>query len=133
MAEVYEYWSRDVRVEILNNYLKEAPVYLALFLSNPSPNGIGTEVTGDGYERVELPLGAVAVDEETGRVKVSNDEVVQFPSALAAWGLIGWVAVFSQKKGSSGYICSAPLPIKKDVSTSDFIRIPLGGLTAWAK
>lgn len=62
-------------------------VWLALFTVAPGEAGGGTEVTGGGYTRMELPSGAAAAGSK------SNSTERLFPVATADWGAIVGIAV----------------------------------------
>lgn len=63
-------------------YTPPSSIYVALYTSNPGDDDSGTEVSGDGYERVTATFSAAS-----GR-KTSNSADVEFPEATGSWGTI---------------------------------------------
>ncbi len=58
--------------------------YAALFITEPTPAGTGTEVTGGGYARAQISA-FTAPTLISGKMTVSNVDEVVFPEATAAW------------------------------------------------
>lgn len=77
--------------EILDTYL--AGAYLALFTTNPTAAGTGTEVSGVNYARQAVTFDA-AVNGAT-----SNADAVAFPVCGGSWGTISHWAVYDAVSG----------------------------------
>lgn len=80
--------------KLLNHVLKNTPytspvkVYLALFTSDPTDAGTGTEVAGGAYARQEIAFGAANL----GTSSTTAD--IAFPIATANWGTVTHVGIY---------------------------------------
>ena len=86
-----------------NQAYSKPDTYLALVTSPSSAAGIGTEVSGNGYARVQVnpsggsaPAWADAVDGS-----VENDDDIDFAEAEEGWGTVVGVAVMSALSGGT--------------------------------
>lgn len=80
------------------NYTSPVKVYMALFTSDPTKAGTGTEVSGNGYARTEIQFAPPT------NGTTSNSNTVTFPAATASWGTIGYFALFdAQTNGNMLY------------------------------
>lgn len=70
-------------------------VYMALFTTNPTENGTGTEVSGGGYARQTVTLATSTA----GTISSTSD--VLFPIATAAYGTVTHVAFFDALTGGN--------------------------------
>lgn len=78
-------------------FTKPAAVYMALFTSYPTDAGTGTEVSGNGYARVDVTaLWAAA---SGGQKK--NSGAINFPAASGSWGTITHWALFTASSGGN--------------------------------
>jgi len=96
--------------------------YLALFTSNPTDAGSGTEVStsGTAYAR---QTAAFTVSGDTA----SNSAAIEFPTATASFGTVSHVAVFDAAT-SGNLIAYAALTSSKAIDTGDVFRVPAGDL-----
>lgn len=107
--------------------------YLALFTSDPTDAGTGTEVSGGSYARVLIydntsgtPDWTVAVVDGVG-YKVENDDDVTFPTATAAWGTITHWSVLDAAT-SGNLLMHGALDDSKVIGTDDVFKISAGDL-----
>lgn len=122
------YKTKIMNALFLNTALASpAQVYLALFLSDPGPEGSGTEVSGNGYVRMPIPWGAVVVDPTTHEVSIANSAVIQFPKATGNWGTIGWNALMDAQSGGA-MIASAALVEARQVFANDTVAYEANSL-----
>ncbi|MFA9381584.1 MAG: hypothetical protein ACERKO_11050 [Acetanaerobacterium sp.] len=83
-------FSNNATQKILNLLFNNTPVtppnqkYAALFITEPTAAGTGTEVSGGGYVRVAISAFSSATI-VGGKMTTSNAEAVIFPEATAAW------------------------------------------------
>lgn len=70
------------------SYTMPSGVYLALFTSDPTPTGSGTEVSGSGYARQQVTWNAAASREST----LNGSET--FGPAGGSWGTVTHWGVF---------------------------------------
>ena len=61
---------------LLNASLRSGTYYLALFLTDPTASGTGTEVSGGGYARKIINFGAPSL--VSGKEQVSNSRRRRF-------------------------------------------------------
>ena len=90
---------------MLNAALRNIPftppttVYLALYTSDPTAADTGTEVSGGGYTRTAITFAAPSL--EDGKQTVKNSVEVEFPIALADWGLVTHVGLRMAETGGN--------------------------------
>lgn len=68
--------------------------YVALFTSDPTDAGSGTEVSGGSYARKSV---AFTVSGDTA----TNSATVTFDTASANWGTIGYVGIYDNSTGGN--------------------------------
>jgi len=107
--------------------------YLALFTSDPTDAGTGTEVSGGSYARVLIydnasgtPDWTVAVVHGIG-YKVENDDDVTFPTATAAWGTITHFGIFDAAT-SGNLLMHSALDDSKVIGNNDVFKVSAGNL-----
>ena len=102
--------------------------YVALFTSDPSETGSGTEVTGGAYARQRVfndgttqPYWSAPETEAGGGHQVRNVQVITFPDATADWGNVGWIGVFDAATGGN-MLFGGALTAAKTIQTGDVFR-----------
>lgn len=101
-------------------YTSPSTVYLALFLSDPTDAGTGTECSGTGYARQSVAFsrsGAVA----------SNSSAIEFSAAGNSWGTITHFGVLDASS-SGNLLYHGALTASKTIATGDIFRVPSGDL-----
>jgi hypothetical protein len=94
--------------------------FLALFTAAPSDSGGGTEVSGGAYARQAITF---TVSGDTA----SNNAAIEYPTATANYGQVGWVGVFDASS-SGNLLAWAALTTAKTIETGDVFRVPSGDL-----
>lgn len=96
--------------------------YLALFTTDPTDTGSGTEVstTGTAYARQSASF---TVSGDTA----SNSAAIEFPTATASYGTVTHVGVFDASTAGN-LIAHAALTTSKAIDTGDVFRVPAGDL-----
>jgi hypothetical protein len=122
-------FSNATRRAILDCYFNQtnitAPtaIYLALFSTAHNDDGTGgTELTGNGYARVDV---TAAFSAASGNA-VTNSAAVDFPTASGAWAAANGWALMSASSGGTyilGAACSLPA-----LASGEFHRIPAGDI-----
>lgn len=109
---------------IFNGYSITFPtsLYLALFLSDPTPDSTGIEVSGQPYQRqlissFTLPSGG----------EVSNNSEIIFPIADEDWGSISHYGVFDNLTGGRLIVFGA-FDVIKSIYRGDQYVVKVGGL-----
>jgi hypothetical protein len=99
-----------------------AAVYVALFTSDPTDAGSGTQVTGGSYARTAVTFAA-----PSNGVSLSNADCT-FPQATAAWGTVGWIGIFDASTAGN-MLYHTPLDASKTIDTGDIFKIASGSLS----
>ena len=99
-----------------------AAPYVALFTSDPTDAGTGTEVSGGSYARTAVTMGAPSNGVST------NSADVTFPTATGSWGTVGWIGIYDAST-SGNLLYHTALDLSKTVSTGDIFKISAGNLS----
>lgn len=119
-------FSNYLETEILDHvfggsaYTAPATLYLGLYTAAPSDSGGGTEVSGGSYARQTV---AFTVSGNTA----SNTSAIEFPTATASWGTVGYVGIFDALT-SGNLLAYASLTTAKAIDSGDVLRVPAGDL-----
>lgn len=110
-------------VLVLNAFLA-APRWVSLHTGDPT---LGNEVSGGSYARQPITFDATGSDPTI----YSNDTAIQYPTATAGWGIVGWFGIYDAVSGGNllGY---ATVDIPRDVIISDIVRWEVGQLVVSA-
>lgn len=103
-------------------YTSPAAVYLALFTSDPTDAGTGSEVSSGGYTRQALAFGG------TGS-SVSTTAAVAFTAAGAAFGTVTHVGIFDAATGGNLLLHGA-LTVPRTVEDGSTLTFAAGDITA---
>lgn len=105
-----------------SSYTAPSTVYVALFTSDPTDAGSGTECSGTSYARQSATFAAPS----NGASSTSAD--VQFPQAGGAWGTITHFGIFDALT-SGNLMYHGALTTSKVIETGDVFKIASGSLT----
>jgi hypothetical protein len=94
--------------------------YVALFTSDPTDAGSGTEVSGTNYARQSVSF---SVTNDTA----SNSATVTFPAAGSNWGTITHVGVYDASS-SGNLLFHGAVTTSKAIDTGDTFQITSGNL-----
>ena len=96
--------------------------YVALFTSNPSDDGSGTEVStsGSAYAREAVTF---TVSGDTA----SNDATITFDAATTNWGTISHVGIYDAAT-SGNLLFHGAVTTSKSIDTGDTFQISSGNL-----
>lgn len=107
--------------------------YMALFTSDPTDANTGTEVSGNGYARVQVnqdgatqPYWNTLVD-SAGAKLTDNNGQISFPKATGNWGTITHVGIFDAASGGN-LLWHGALSPNKDIGTNDTVVFDDGDL-----
>lgn len=125
MAAISTYLANKLFDHVLRgvSYTPPTKVYLALYTTNPTASGTGTEVSADGtnYARQEI-----AFDEATAQA-TSNTAAIEFPKALTGWGNIThWGLKDASTTGNLLYFGVFTAPIT--IGPNNYFKIDIGDL-----
>lgn len=102
------------------NALLGGPRWVSLHTGDPST---GNEVVGGSYVRQPVTFAASGGDPTI----YSNDTVVQYPAATAAWGVVSWFGIYDAV-GGGNLMAYATVDIPRDIIISDIVRWEVGQL-----
>jgi len=103
-------------------YTSPAAVYAALFTTDPTDAGSGTEATGGSYARTAITFGSPSNGVTT------NSADVTFPTCTVAWGTITHMGIFDAST-SGNLLYHTPLDASKTVGSGDIFKISSGNLS----
>lgn len=122
MSAFSNYLENKILLHVLSNtaYTSPTTVYLGLHTADPTDAGTGTEVSGGSYARQSF---ASTISGNAA----SNTSAIEFPTATASWGTVGWVAVWDNLTGGN-LLFHGALTSSKAIASGDVFRIPAGDL-----
>ena len=124
MAEMSDYLEASLLNATLRNTAFTSPttVYVALFLTDPTDAGSGTEVSGGSYARQSATFAA-----PSGGIVATNADI-NFPQATANWGTIAYIGIYDALT-TGNLLYHTPLTTSKAIDTGDIFKIASGNLT----
>lgn len=102
-------------------YTFPATVYVALFTSDPTDAGSGTECSGTSYARQACDFDAAA------NGATANTAAIEFPVAGGSWGTITHVGIYDALEAGN-LLWHGALTASKAIGTSDQFKIAAGDL-----
>lgn len=103
-------------------YVMPAQLYIALFTTDPTDAGTGTEVAGNAYVRQLIDFAAAANGSAT------NSNEVLFPVATGSWGTITHIGLYDATTAGN-IIWHGPVGTQKVISAQDQYKVSAGNLT----
>jgi hypothetical protein len=124
MSEFSNYLENALINAVLRNtsYTSPTTVYVALFTSDPTDAGTGTELSGNGYSRTAVTFGAPSDGVTT------NSADVTFPTATASWGVVSHIGLYDAST-SGNLLFHTPLDTSKTIDKDDIFKISSGNLS----
>lgn len=124
MAAISNYLENALINATLRNtaYTSASSVYVALFTSDPTDAGSGTEVSGGSYVRQAAAFGAPS----NGASTTTAD--IQFPQATGDWGTVSHFGIYDASS-SGNLLYHGALTASKTIETGDVFKIASGSLT----
>ena len=124
MSEMSNYLENALINVTLRNtaFTAVATPYVALFTSDPTDAGSGTEVSGGSYARTAVTFGAPSNGVST------NSADVTFPTATGSWGTVGWIGIYDAS-ASGNLLYHTPIDVSKTVTSGDIFKIASGNLS----
>ena len=123
MAEFSNYLENAIINATLRatTYTSPAAVYVALFTSDPTDAGSGTELSGNAYARKAVTFGAPS------NGVTSNSSDVKFDQATGNWGTISHLGIFDAST-SGNMLYHTQLTSSKTIETGDLFTIATSSL-----
>ena len=124
MSEMSNYLETALVNATLRNtsYTSPATVYAALFTTDPTDAGSGTEVSGGAYARTAITFGSPSNGVTT------NSADVTFPTCTVAWGTVTHMGIYDAST-SGNLLYHTPLDASKTVDSGDIFKICSGNLS----
>lgn len=124
MAAMSNYLENALINATLRNtsYTSPATVYVALFTTDPTDAGTGTEVSGGSYAR----QAATFTSPSNGSSTLAAD--VTFPTATGNWGTVTHFGIYDAST-SGNLLYHGALNNSKNIQTGDILRIQVNNLT----
>lgn len=124
MSEFSNYLENALVNAVLRNttYTSPATVYVALFTTDPTDAGSGTELSGNAYARTAVTFGAPSNGVTT------NSADVTFPTATASWGVVTHIGLYDALT-SGNLLFHTPLDSSKTIDSGDIFKIASGSLS----
>jgi|TARA_Y100000034_G_scaffold31591_1_gene38598 hypothetical protein len=121
MAAISDYLENKLLDHVMRNtaYSSPSDVYLALFTSNPTDAGTGTQVSGGSYARQAIICGA------SSSGTISNSAEISFTSMPAV--TVTHIGVYDAST-SGNLLFHGALSSSKSVDAGDTFKIAVGDL-----
>ena len=110
---------------ILNTSLRSGTYYLALFLTDPTASGTGTEASGGGYARKVLSFDAPSL--VAGKQQVKNTDAVDYGVITADIGTVSYWGIFDSQTGGN-LLWFGSFARGKNVLNGDAITVNAGAI-----
>lgn len=110
---------------ILNASLRSGTYYLALFLTDPTASGTGTEASGGGYARKVISFDAPSL--VAGKQQVKNTDAVDYGVITADIGTVSYWGIFDSQTGGN-LLWFGSFARGKNVLNGDAITVNAGAI-----
>ena len=114
--------SNYLEESVLNHFFRNssvaspAKVYVALYISDPTDNDTGTEITGNEYQRQEATFSATT--QINGKATIQNTSEIRFPTATANWGVVTHFGIRTALIGGN-LLAYGAVPVGKLIESGD--------------
>ena len=136
MAKASDYLENQILNHLLRtgSYTKPSTIYVGLYSAAPSDSGGGTEISGNGYARVQVGPGDSSWGAPSGgNGTTTNLAAVSFPTPTGSgWGTVTHFALFDAATSGNMLMWGA-LDAPQVVGAGNTLTIPIGGLTVVAE
>lgn len=124
MAAMSNYLENALINATLRNtsYTSPTTVYVALFTSDPTDAGSGTEVSGGSYARKAATFGAPS----NGASTISS--AIEFDQATGSWGTVTHFGIYDAST-SGNLLYHGALTASKAIDTGDVFKFATSALT----
>ena len=118
---------------VLNHFFRNQPqtptaqLFVALYISDPTDDNVGTEIAGGAYVRQQIAFTA-PVKPAGEKTQISNSAEIRFPVASADWGTISHFGIITAATGGN-LLAHAAVPVPKIIENGDEAKFNVGTLT----
>jgi hypothetical protein len=125
MSAISNYLENALLNATLRNtsYTSVATVYAALFTSDPTEAGTGTECTGTGYARKAITFAA-----PSNGVTTNSAAACEFDQATGTWGTLTHFAIFDALT-TGNMLYYGALTTSKTISNGDVFKFATSSVT----
>lgn len=106
-------------------YTAPSKLYLALYISDPTEDNVGTEVSGAGYTRMPITFSSPTVEGE--KTVIANAAQISLAQATSDWGTVTHCGILDAATGGN-LLAYAPLTITKAIQIGDKPEFSVGGI-----
>lgn len=117
--------SNTQAASLLNTSLRNGTYYLALFLTDPTSSGTGTEVSGGGYARKVITFSVPAL--VSGKQQVTNSAEVNYGVVTADVGTVAYWGIYDSQSGGN-LLWYGAFTRSKSVLNGDAIVVSAGAI-----
>ena len=130
MTALSSYAERSVLDHIFKNTSYTSPTaYMGLFTTDPTDSASGTEVSGNGYNRIEISSKMASATTGSDNSSIVSNADITFPTASGGdFGVITHIGIFDALT-SGNLLAHGALTSAKTISDGDTFRINSGSLT----
>lgn len=127
MSAMSDYLENEILDHILatGSYTAPSNVYVGLSTASFNDDNSGTELTGNGYARVEVTFGAASSG------TASNSAAVEFSAATGSWGTVSHFGIFDASS-SGNLLIHGAFTSSKVIESGDILKINTGDLDVTA-
>jgi hypothetical protein len=124
MSEMSNYLENALINVTLRGVAFTAPsaIYVALFSTDPTDAGTGTQISGGSYARTVVTFAA-----PSNGVSLSNADCT-FPQSTASWGTVAFIGLYDASTAGN-LLYHTPLDVSKTIDTGDIFKIAAGSLS----
>ena len=128
MAGLSDYLEAKLADHLFRGVLFPVPmhVYISLHTADPTDTGMIGELSGNGYQRIQVPCTYDYWTRTNG--VITNSTIISFPTATQAWGSITHFGLWDSNLGGN-MLLSGQLNQAKVVNQADVISFPVSFLT----
>lgn len=112
---------------VVNALLRNMPItwptawFLALYLTNPTANNTGTEISGVSYVRQPILFGPPSGG------ALANTTDIAFPLAGSSWGNVAYAAILDASTGGN-LLFYGPMVASRFINSGDVLKFLTGNV-----
>lgn len=130
MAALSDYAERKILDHLFKNTTFTSPsAYIALFTTDPSDSDSGTEVSGNGYARVQIDTLMGSAASASDVTSITNSSAITFAAASGgSFGTITHIGIYDASTAGN-LLAHGQLTASKQIDDGDQFQINTGNLT----
>jgi len=128
-SSMSDYMENELLDHVLSaaTFTAAATLHYGLFITPANDDASGTQVSGGSYARQAATNNATNFPAASGGAK-ANGAAVNFGTASANWGSVGYVALFDASSGGNMYFWGPMVP-SIPILNGDSLNFPIGNIT----